>query len=264
MDLKGKVAWVTGASSGIGEALAQRLAARGARVVLSARRLDRLEQAADRCGRERAAVLQLDAADAASFPHKAAEAAGFFGGIDLLVNNAGVSQRSLFEETEPEVIRRLLEIDLLAPILLTRAALPLLVRSGAGHVLLISSLAGRVGAPLRSIYGAAKHGLHGFADSLRAELWSRGVGVTVAVPGFVRTEISLVALRGDGRAHGVMDPGQDRGISAEACAAAIVAAVERGRREVLVGMGSRGTLTLALQALAPGLLARVMRSARVT
>jgi short-subunit dehydrogenase len=264
MKLGGKVAWVTGASSGIGAALATLLAERGARVVLSARRVDRLEEVRGRCGADRAAVLPMDAADIDSLPGKVREAAAVFGRIDVLINNAGVSQRSLFTETDPAVIRGLLETDLLSPILLTRAVLPLLVGQSSGHIVLISSITGRVATPLRTLYSTSKHGLCGFADSLRAEVWRHGIGVTLVLPGFVRTEASLAALHGDGSRHGVMDPGQQKGISPERCAMAIVRAVERDRREVLVGMGARGGLALALRALAPGLLARGLRRARVT
>ncbi len=264
MTLDGKVVWVTGASSGIGAALAVRLAGRGARVVLSARRLDRLEQVRARCGSRQAAVLAMDAADTDSLAAKALEAAALFGRIDVLVNNAGVSQRSLLAETDPAVVRRLLETDLLSPILLTRAVLPLLIEQKSGHVVLVSSLAGKIGARLRTVYSAAKHGLCGFADSLRAEAWPHGIGVTLVVPGFVRTEVSLSSLDGRGNPRGLMDPGQERGIDPEACAAAIVVAIEGERREVLVGMGLRGTIALALRAVAPGLLARTLRSARAT
>lgn len=264
MKLRGKVVWITGASSGIGAALALQLAERGALLVLSARRADRLEEVRGRCGAARASVLPMDIADTAALPARVREAAAPFGRIDVLVNNAAVSQRSLFIETEPAVMRRLLETDLLAPILLTRAVVPLFVEQKAGHLVFVSSLAGRIGAPLRTVYSAAKHGLGGFADSLRAELWRHGIGVTVAVPGFVRTEISLASLDGSGAARRVMDAAQQRGISAERCAAAIVAAIERERREVVVGMGLRGSLALALRRLAPGLLARALRRARAT
>ncbi len=264
MRLEGKVVWITGASSGIGAALAVRLAERGALLVLSARRADRLEEVRDCCGAAQVAVLPMDMADTAAVPARVREAAAPFGRIDVLVSNAAVSQRSLFTETEPAVMRRLLDTDLLAPILLTRAVVPLLIEQGSGHLVFVSSLAGRIGAPLRTVYSAAKHGLCGFADSLRAELWRHGIGVTLVVPGFVRTEISLASLDGTGAARRVMDPAQEKGISPQRCAAAIVAAIEKGRREVVVGMGLRGSLALALRRLAPGLLARSLRSARAT
>jgi short-subunit dehydrogenase len=264
MQLGDKVVWITGASSGIGEALAVELAARGARLVLSARRAERLEAVRQRCGAERAAVLPLDVAEVASFEKAAARAEAIYGRIDVLVNNAGVSQRSLFAETGPDVIRRLVETDFLGPVLLTRAVLPGMVTRKSGYVVLVSSLAGKVGAPLRAAYAASKHALHGFADSLRAELWQHGIGVTVVAPGFVRTEISLNALEGDGRRHGSMDPAQASGVSAERCAMAIVRAVERERREVMVGLGRRGRLAMLARTFAPGLLARVLRGAQAT
>jgi dehydrogenase/reductase SDR family member 7B len=264
MELRDKVVWVTGASSGIGEALARELAARGARLVLSARRVDRLEDVRRGCGEDRARVVALDLGEPASFPEVVGQAEALFGRIDVLVNNAGVSQRSLFVETEPAVIRRLAEIDFLGPVLLTRAALPAMVARGSGHLVFVSSLTGKVGIPLRTIYAAAKHALCGFADSLRPELWRHGIGVSVVAPGFVRTDISQSALEGDGRAHGTLDAGIAAGISAQRCALAIVRALERERREVFVGLGRRERLALTLKALAPGLLARMLRTAQVT
>lgn len=264
MKLADKVVWITGASSGIGEALARSLAARGARLVLSARRVDRLEEVRRSCGEDRARVLPLDLAEAASFPEVVARAEAFFGRIDVLVNNAGVSQRSLFVETDPAVIRRIADTDLLGPVLLTRAALPGMVARGGGHLLFVSSLMGKVGIPLRTIYAASKHGLHGFADALRAELWRHSIGVSVVVPGYVRTDVSLSALEGDGRAHAIMDPGQAAGISAEQCALAIVRVLERERREVFVGLRRLDRLALTYKALAPGLLARILRNARIS
>jgi dehydrogenase/reductase SDR family protein 7B len=264
MVLRDKVVWITGASSGIGEALALALAERGARLVLSARRADRLEDVRRRCGAGRARVLPLDIADASSFPEAVSRAQALFGRIDVLVNNAGVSQRSLFLETSPETIRRLAETDFLGPVLLTRAVLPAMATQGAGHVVLVSSLTGKVGVPLRTIYSAAKHALHGFAEALRAEVWRHGIGVTVVAPGFVRTDISASALEGNGGAHGVVDPGVAAGIGADACARAIVRGLERERLEVLVGLGPRGRLAVILKALAPGILARWGRTARVT
>lgn len=256
--------WITGASSGVGEALALALAARGGRLILSARRMDRLEGLRSRCGPERAQVVALDLSDATGLEKAAAAAEGLHGRIDALVNNAAVSQRSLFVDTDPAVIRRLAETDMLGPILLSRAVLPGMVRRGSGTLLYVSSLTGKVGTPQRTVYAASKHALHGFADSLRAELWGQGIRVTVVAPGFVRTEMSFSALEADGRAHATLDPGQAGGITPERCAARIVRALERGEREVFVGLGLRGALALLLSRMAPGLLARAVRKARVT
>jgi short-subunit dehydrogenase len=264
MELRDKVIWVTGASSGIGEALACALAARGARLILSARRVERLDAVRERCGAERARVLRLDLADSASFPDAVHEAEQLFGGIDVLVNNAGVSQRALFAEMEPAVIRRLVEVDLLGPVLLSRAVLLGMIERQSGHLLFVGSVWGKLGLQFRTVYAACKHALYGFADSLRAEVWKDGIGVTAVAAGFVRTELSLNALRGDGRPHGTLDEGMASGISADRCAAAIVRALERERREVLVRPGVLVRLALILRIVAPGLLARLLRRRWVT
>jgi dehydrogenase/reductase SDR family member 7B len=263
MEFEGRVAWVTGASSGIGEALAVALAARGARLVLSARRAERLEAVRQRCGEARARVLPLDMTDAASFPDAAARAEALYGRIDLLVNNAGVSHRSLFLETDTAVIRRLLDTDLLGPLLLTRAVIPGMVAKGGGYLLFVSSLTGRVGTPMRTVYSAAKHAIFGFADALRAELYRHSIGVSVVAPGFVRTEVSLASLEGDGRPHGVLDPGQAGGMSAEECAGRILRVLRKEKREAFIALGSRERLALRAWRFAPGFLARKLRTADV-
>lgn len=262
MSFEESVIWITGATSGIGEALALELAPRGARLILSGRRRDRLDALAERCGAERCRVLPLDLEDTAGLERAAAEAERHWGRIDALVNNAGVSQRSLFVDTSPEVIRRLATIDFLGPVLLSRAVVQGMVERGSGALLFVTSVVGKVSVPLRALYSASKHALHGFADALRAELWGAGVRVTVVAPGFVKTEISYSALEGDGSSHAKLDPGQAGGISAAACASRIARALERGEREVYVGVGLRGGLGLVLSRVAPGLLARLVRGSR--
>jgi short-subunit dehydrogenase len=264
MRIDGSVIWITGASSGIGAALAVACARRGARLILSARRTDRLEEVRERCGAEGTRVLALDVADSSSFEGTVSRAEAFWGRIDVLVNNAGVSQRSLFEETDPAVVRRLVETDFLGPVLFTRAVLPGMIRRRAGQIVLITSLTGRVATPLRTIYSASKHALHGFADSLRAELHRHRIAVCVVAPGFVRTDSSVNALSGNGSANGRRDRGQAEGVSAERCAAGILRALERDRPESYVGLGFRGRAALFLKRFAPGLLRRIIRSARVT
>jgi len=259
--LQGKVVWITGASSGIGEAMAVLAAQRGAKLVLSARRKDELERVRARCADPaQVAVLPLDLS-AFDATEAARQAQSCFGGIDLLVNNAGISQRSLLKDTEVEVYRRIMELDFFAPVALTRALLPAMRQRGGGHFVMIGSVVSKVGVPLRTGYSAAKHALAGFTEAARAELWRDKVHFTLACPGFVRTEVSKNALSGSGAAHGVMDPGIERGIPAEDCAARIWRAVERDREEIYIGRESR---VIHLKRLAPGLASYLLKRAKVT
>lgn len=261
-DLTRKTVWITGASSGIGEALAVTAARRGARLVLSARRVAELERVRERCpAAADVAVLPLDLEgfDAAE---AAARAAGAFGPIDVLVNNAGLSQRSLVADTDLAVYRRLMELDFFAPVALTKAVLPAMLERRSGHVVAVSSVAGKVATPLRSGYAAAKHALHGFYDALRAEVHDRGIAVTVVMPGFIRTDVSVNALTASGAPQGTMDAAQAKGMDPLACADRIWRAVAGNRSEAT--MGGLETWVVLLQRLSPRLVERVMRTAKVT
>ncbi|MFM2286658.1 MAG: hypothetical protein RLZZ543_2155 [Bacteroidota bacterium] len=232
-----KVYWITGASSGIGEALALQLAKSGNALILSGRNLEALENVRGKCqnGTSHIAVLPFDMMDLASFSEQVKKAIGFFGHVDVIVNNAGTSQRSLAMETPEHVERRLMELDYFAPVALTKALLPHFVSRKSGHIVVVSSIAGKFGFALRSTYAAAKHALLGYFEALRLELKDVPVYVTMVCPGRVKTNISFSALRSDGSAHGVMDDGQRNGISAEKCARSIDKAIQRKTPEILVG-----------------------------
>lgn len=228
--------WITGASSGIGEALAYAFHEAGARLILSARRAEELIRVQNRCGGgESVRILPLDVTQAAELPDKARAALEIFGGIDVLVNNAGVTQRSLVADTEIDVYRKLMEVNFFGAVALTKAVLPSMIENESGHIVVISSLVGKFGTPLRSGYAAAKHALHGFFDSLRAEVSRYGIKVLLVCPGYIRTDISLHALRGDGSLHAKMDSGQARGMPVEACAARIMKSLARNKEEICVG-----------------------------
>jgi len=233
--IRGEVWWVTGASSGIGEALALALSARGAAVILSGRREDALVALAKRCGE--AVVLPFEATDFAAIPGLVEMAWAWKGRVHGLVNNAGITQRSLALETDFSVYRKIVDVDLMAPIALTQANLPRMTAAGGGRIVAISSIAGIVGAPLRSAYSAAKHGLIGYHDSVRCETAHLGMKVLVVAPGSVRTDASRNALAGDGVRRGVSDSGIDNGMPAPAAAAAILAALEADRRELILAEG---------------------------
>ena len=227
--------WITGASSGIGEGLARALAARGASVILSGRNVSALEAVAGDCGN--ANVLPFEATDFDRIPGIVERAWSWKGRIHGLVNNAGVSQRSLAVDTAFAVYQRLIAIDLLAPIALTQAVLPRMVQAGGGHIVAISSVAGIVGAPLRSAYSAAKHGLIGYHDSVRAENEHLGVQVHVFAPGSVKTNVSRNALTADGGTRGVSDAAIEAGMSPSECADAMLAAIQEGKRELILATG---------------------------
>lgn len=233
--LAGKVVWITGASSGIGEGLALQAARKGAKLILSARREAELERVRQACPRpQEVAVLTLDLAQLGD-PEAAVKAAeGFFGPVDMLVNNAGISQRTSALDTSMLAYRMLMEVDFFAPIALSKALFPGMLARGSGHIVVVSSVLGRIALARRTGYAAAKHALHGFFDSARIELGHKGIRFTLACPGFVNTNVSVNALTGDGTPWGQKDKEIGEGMDPKVCAARIWRAVEQDKLEVVV------------------------------
>jgi short-subunit dehydrogenase len=245
MTWQGGTIWITGASSGIGAALAEAFAAEGAALVLSGRRREALDALAASLGTD-TLVLPFEVTDSGALPGAVAQAWGWRGGVDMLVNNAGISQRSLAIDTAPEVFERILDVDLHAPIRLTQLILPRMVERRAGTIVMIASVAGRVGPVLRTAYAAAKHGLIGYADALRGEVeQAYGLRVVNVLPGSIRTGIAVNALQGDGSARGRSDPNIEGGMDPAECARRILEGLAEGKREILVAEG--------LEAMAAGL-----------
>jgi short-subunit dehydrogenase len=261
-DVTGKTIWITGSSAGIGAALARGLARRGARLILSARSADKLEAVRKSCSTpDEHICLAMDLADPASIEAAWNRLREMPRKIDILINNAGMTQRALVTETQMEVYRLLLEVNFMAAVDLTKRVLPDMIEQGAGQIVSISSLMGKFASPQRSGYAAAKHALQGFMDALRTEIHANNIQVLVASPGFVNTDVSRNALRGDGTPHNKMDPNQATAISAESCAEQVIAAMTKGREEVFPGGKER--IGLLLHRLSPALLRRVMRKVRV-
>ena len=252
--------WITGASSGIGEACARRWAEQGARLILTSSSRSRLEPVAAACreaGAPDVCILPCDLGDPAAVEGLAAQAWDAFGGIDTVYLNAGISQRTTVEDTSMEMLRKIMEVNYFAPVSIARALLPRMLQKGGGHVAVTTSIAGRFGFPLRCGYSSSKFALYGFFETLQAEYADRGIQVTIVCPGRVRTNISFYALDKGGKQHGKLDPGQAGGLSAEKAARKIVRAIEKGRREVLVG---RGELAMVwIKRFFPGLCARLAR-----
>ncbi len=236
MSFSGQAAWITGASSGIGAALARALAKDGARLILSGRNVAALEAVAADCGE--ALVLPFETTDRAAIPSAVEPALQWSSGIDLLVTNAGISQRSLAVDTAMAVYDRIIDVDLLAPIALTQAVLPGMAARGSGRIAMISSIAGKVGVPLRTAYSAAKFGLAGYADALRAEVAATGIKVHVIYPGSIRTDVSRNALTSDGSRRGASDKAIDNGIDPDVAAAQMLAAMLNDEREIIVAEGA--------------------------
>ena len=248
-----EVVWITGASSGIGEALAKAFSGKSAKVVLSARNVNELQRVYDECiaagaDTDHLLVLPLDVLDYEALPHAVQAVQKAFGRIDLLINNAGTSQRSFCLETELQVYRTLFELNVMAQIALTKAVLPVMAEQGSGHVLVTASVAGKVGVPLRTGYCAAKHAVMGFFDALRTEVAHLGIKVTTIVPGFVRTNIGANALTGTGVPTGQQDADIEAGMDVTECADLILQGIADGIEEIAVGSGPEmGLLELKQQ-----------------
>jgi len=237
--VKDKVIWITGASSGIGEALSVALSAKGARLVLSARREHELQRVKDRCtSKENVHILPMDITSFDEHDRITTKAISLFGRVDMLINNAGISQRSFVKDTQFDVYKKIMDFNYFGAVSLTKALLPHFLSRKTGHYVVITSVTGKFGTPYRSGYAASKHALHGFYDSLRAELWQDvkdDIKVTIICPGFIRTPITLFAITGDGSPLNKMDEGQYKGKPAEWCAQKIINAIENDKEEVNIG-----------------------------
>jgi len=236
MKVAGKTVWITGASSGIGAGLATAFAREGAKVILSGRRIEALEEVAGRCQGD-AKLLPFETTDFDALPDVVGEAQGWTGKVDILVNNAGISQRSLARDTDFEVYRHIMEVDYFAPLRLTQLVLPAMRARGSGGFVAISSLAGKFGSPLRTGYCGAKFALIGYFNALRAETAHEGIEVFVVTPGFVRTSIATNAITADGSTRGKSDDNIEAGITTDEAAQQILDGMAAGRREIPVGRG---------------------------
>lgn len=254
---QGKTVWLTGASSGIGLALAHQLAEKGARLILTSRRSQQLEELRKTLpNSEQHQVLALDLSEPEQ-AKEAALAALVNTQVDILINNAGISQRSLATETELPVYRTLMEVDYFSVVALNQVVLADMVKRRDGHIVTVSSVAGKVGTKLRSGYSGAKFAVIGYMDCLRAEMAEHNVRCTTVLPGFVHTQIAHNALTGDGSLRGREDQDNAGGISPEQCATDIIRAIENNKAEVISGKGMSKVAPL-LQRFFPGLLRKML------
>ncbi len=265
MQFQNKRVWITGASSGIGEALAMAFAEQGANLILSARSENELQRVKAACSKnaKEITVVTLDISEHDAIFATAKQILKQFGKIDILVNNAGISQRDYAKNSGLDVDRRMFEVNYLGTVAMTKALLPSMLLHQLGHIVTITSVTGKIGTPLRSSYAASKHALHGFMDSLRAEVWQDNIHITLVCPGFIRTNISRNALLGDGTPQGTMDAATDAGMSPDRLAKKILRAVVAKKEEVYFG-GVKEIFAIYLKRYAPGIFSTILKKAKVT
>ena len=264
MSFKNKVFWITGSSSGIGKSLAIELSKHGVNLILSSRNKNSLEDVKKMCDNSsEIKVLPLDLEDYTNMNPKVSEAISYFGRIDVLVNNGGVSQRSLVKDTNVSVDKRLMDINYLGTVALSKALLPHFIKNNSGHFVVTTSIVGKIGTPLRSSYAATKHALHGFFDSLRAEHYQDNIAVTLVCPGFVTTNVSKNALTGDGSPQDIMDTATANGIHPDRFAKLMLKAIKYKKQEVYIA-GAKEKLAVYAKRFFPKLLSKMIRKLSVT
>jgi dehydrogenase/reductase SDR family protein 7B len=261
--MNNKVIWITGASSGIGEALVYAYSKTGAKLIISSRNRDELYRVKLACKNPVGIhVLPLDLEKTEALQEKAEEAIRIFGHIDILINSGGMSQRSFAMETGLDTEQKLMDINFWGTVVLSKAVIAKMVTTGGGNIVCISSLVGKFGTQLRSAYSASKHALHGYFDSLRSEVYDKKISITLVCPGFIKTKVSINALTADGTPQGTMDSAQDNGMSAEDCAVQIIDAIRRNKEEIYIG--GKEVKGVWFKRLFPLRFSKYIRTAKVT
>ncbi|MDO8992212.1 SDR family oxidoreductase [Daejeonella sp.] len=263
MEVKNKIIWITGASSGIGEALCYELNQAGAKLIISSRSTESLYQVKSKCMKNQldVHVLPLDLENTLELEDKANAALNIFGRIDIIIHSGGVSQRSLAMDTDLDVAQKIMNINFWGTVALTKAVIPSMLSNQSGHIVIISSLVGKFGTKFRSAYSASKHALHGYFDSLRSEIDPK-IKISIICPGFIKTNVTINALTADGTRQNTMDDAQANGMSADECAVQIIKAIKSGKEEVYIG--GKEKYAVLLKRFLPGLFSKIVRKAKVT
>lgn len=262
-DLTGKVVWITGASSGLGKALAKECALQGADVILTARRYEELEKVrVTLLNPERHVSVCADITDESQVRHAYAQVLAAKGRIDWLINNAGLSQRALIQDTTMQTERAIMEVDYFSQVFLTKTVLPTFIAQKSGRIAFVSSVAGLLGTQYRASYSAAKAAIHMWANSLRAEVAQDGVEVSVIFPGFVKTNVSFNALNGKGKPQGHQDEAIENGLEPDLFAQTTVSALLAGEEYIVVG-GAKEKLGVWVSRLSPSTLYKMIRKMKV-
>ncbi len=264
ISLRDRLVLITGAASGIGKALVKELAKEGAKLIIADRNAEELEKLKQECLKSTSfcETIQFDLSVPEEVSNAAATVLEKYGTVFLLINNGGISMRSLAAETPIEIDRKIMEIDFFAHIILTKALLPSMIAKGEGCIAATSSLSGKFGFHQRSSYSAAKHAIQGYYETLRMEIAHQGISVTIAYPGSINTSISVNAIEKDGKPHGIMDPAQAKGMSAENCAKHYLKAIRKGKPEVLIG--GKEFIMFHLKRFFPSIFFRVIGKIKAT
>ncbi|XP_076453848.1 dehydrogenase/reductase SDR family member 7B-like [Babylonia areolata] len=263
--IQDKVVLITGASSGLGEACAKVFHQHGCQVILAGRNVERLNavkqalvslETKAKCLHV-PAVMKMDLEDVSALQQLAQQAVGLFGKVDIVINNAGISYRGCIEDTSVQVDQKLMTVNYFGHIALIKGLLPSMVSQNSGHIVGISSVQGKMSIPYRSAYSASKHALQAFFDCLRAELADTNIQVSMISPGYIRTNLSTNAVRGDGSAYGLMDKTTESGMTPEAVAERVLQCVLRGQPDVVISP-LHHRLAIILRAVAPSLFFAIM------
>lgn len=261
--MQNKIVWITGASSGIGEALTYKMNALGAKLIISSRNREALYLVKNNCKRSPLDihVLPLDLEDTGSLAEIAESALKIYGRIDMIIHSGGVSQRSLAMETDLKVAQKIMNINFWGTVALSQAVLPSMMTNQAGHLVVISSLVGKFGTKFRSAYSASKHALHGYFDSLRSEIDPK-IKISIICPGFIKTNVTYNALVADGSKQNTMDDAQANGMPADECAEHIVQAILAGKEEAYIG--GKEKYGVLIKRFFPALFSKIIRKTKVT
>jgi short-subunit dehydrogenase len=264
IQFKDKVVWITGASSGIGRAVSLALSKDGANLILSSRNIEKLNEVKLQCEQpDKIKILKVDLDEYVNLNKLVQKAISPFGNIDILINNGGISQRSLAIDTDIIIDTRIFKTNNFGTVALTKALLPYFVARKTGQIVVVTSVVGKIGTPLRSSYAASKHALHGFFDSLRSEVYDDNITVTLICPGYVNTNISINALTADGSPQNSLDKATANGLSTEYLAKRMLQAIAKKKQEVVIG-GKLEWLAVYMKRFFPRVLARMTRKIPVT
>jgi dehydrogenase/reductase SDR family member 7B len=261
MRFSGQLIWITGASSGIGESLASKFVSQGARVLISSNDIDELSRVEkDLSAFGEVISIPIDLKDHSSLTTIAEQVIHDYGPVDILINNGGISQRSFAVDTSIEIDKLIMDIDYFGHVMLTKSVLPSMIKRKKGHIVVTSSIMGRIGASRRSAYCAAKHALHGFYDSLRTEVWKDNILITIICPAGVQTNISANALTAEGRTYGKVDKIIKEGITADDCSRKIIIAIAEKKEELVIGKG-KASYSVFFKRHMPGLFSYLIKRA---
>lgn len=263
MYFKDKVVWITGASSGIGEHLSYALSQKGAKLIISSRNEKELQRVKQNCPQpETIFILPLDVAQFDTLAEAYEQVKKQWGVPDILINNAGISQRDLILNTQFSVDQKIMEVNFLGSVAITKLVLPDMVTRKSGQIVVISSVMGKIGTPFRSAYAASKHALQGWFDCLREEVYPDNVKVSIICPGYVHTNVTINALKGDGSKNNEMADSTSGGMEPSVFAQKALRAIAKGQPEVLIG--GKEIMAVYLKRFSPRLLTWVLRRAKVT